>query len=300
VIAAVESYIALRRATGYSMRDTDRVLRSFGRFAAERGDHLVQVKTILDWARRAKSAERREALVRKVAPLARHLHAEDPRHEIPAYRIFASDPFRRPVPYIFTKQQIAELVGAALRLGPVGSMRGQIYAALLSLLSATGLRISEALALRLEDVGTDGLHIRETKCHKSRLVPLHPTARVGLDRYLRRRRALAGDRVFVGITGRPIGYAKVKVVFRRLLAAVGIDRHVDGPRPRLHCLRHTLAVRALEACVDPCSVAKHQLALSTYLGHSSIASTYWYLEATPDLLAKISRGSEGFVEGYTR
>jgi hypothetical protein len=59
-------------------------------------------------------------------------------------------------------------------------------------------------------------------------------------------------------------------------------------------------VRALEACVDPRSVAKHQLALSTYLGHSSVANTYWYLEATPDLLAKISRSSEGFVEGYTR
>lgn len=300
MIAAVEGYIALRRAVGYSMRDADRILRSYGRFADARGDRHVLVETIMEWARRGRSAERREALVRKVALLARHLHAEDPRHEIPPYRVFAGDPFRRPVPFIFTAEQVSKLVGAALRLTPAGSMRRHVFAALFSLLSATGLRISEALALRLDDVTSDGLRIRETKCHKSRLVPLHPTARAGLARYLARRRALAGDRVFVGITGLPLEYHKVKVVFWELLSAIGLDRHAAGPRPRLHCLRHSFAVRALESCVDPRSVAKHQLALSTYLGHSSVASTYWYLEATPHLLSAISRGSERFVEGYAR
>lgn len=300
MIAAVESYIALRRAVGYSMRDADRILRSYGRFADARGDRHALVETIMEWARRGRSAERREALVRKVAPLARHLHAEDPRHEIPPYRVFAGDPFRRPVPFIFTTEQVSKLVGAALRLEPVGSVRRHVFAALFSLLSATGLRISEALALRLDDVTSDGLRIRETKCHKSRLVTLHPTAQAGLARYLHRRRALAGDRVFVGVTGRPLAYEQVKVVFWKLLSAIGIDRHAAGPRPRLHCLRHTFAVRALESCVDLRSIAKHQLALSTYLGHASVASTYWYLEATPHLLSSISIGAERFVEGYAR
>ena len=113
-------------------------------------------------------------------------------------------------------------------------------------------------------------------------------------------RLIRGNAKVYDVSIRPIRYEKVKIVFRRLLAAVGIDRRAGGPRPRLHCFRHTLAVRALEGCLDPRLVAKHQLALSTYLGHSSIASTSWYLEATPDLLAKISRGSEGFVEGYAR
>jgi integrase len=72
------------------------------------------------------------------------------------------------------------------------------------------------------------------------------------------------------------------------------------PRPRIHCLRHTFAVRALESCNDTRIIAQHQLALSTYLGHTSVASTYWYIEATPQLLAGIAQGSERFVNGYGR
>ncbi len=73
MIAAVEEYLALRRAAGYSVRDADRILRSFGRFAHARRDRFVKVATIHAWAKRARSPERREALVRKVALLARHL-----------------------------------------------------------------------------------------------------------------------------------------------------------------------------------------------------------------------------------
>lgn len=295
---SIEAYIALRRAAGYGMRDVDRILRSYGRFADARGERHVLVTTVLAWARRGRSAERREALVRKASLLARYLHAEDPRHEIPPVRVFAADPFRRPVPYIFTDAQIAKLIGAALQLGPARSLRGPIFATLFSLLAATGIRISEALTLRLEDVTKDGLWIRETKFHKSRLVPLHPSADRELGRYLRRRRALPGDRVFAGTSGRPLRYENVKLVFWKLLSEIGIDRHAAGPRPRIHCIRHTFAVRALERCGDPRSVARQQLALSTYLGHSSLASTYWYLEATPHLLDLIGRDSERFAAGY--
>lgn len=298
MIAAVEAYLAFRRAAGYGMRVADGILRSYGQYASRRGDHHVRVATVLAWARNGRSPERREVLVRKVALLARHLHAEDPRHEIPPYGVFATWPYRRPPPYIFTPDEISRLVGAALRLKPAGSLRRHTYAALFSLLSATGLRISEALALRFDDLTVDGLRIRETKFHKSRLVPLHPSARRGLERYARRRRRLSGEQLFVGTQGRPLRYEKVKLVFGELLVASGIDRHAPGPRPRIHCLRHTFAVRALERCHDPRAVVAHQLALSTYLGHSRVASTYWYLEATPHLLASISRQCERFAKGY--
>src|SRR5260370_10113950 len=77
---------------------------------------------------------------------------------------------------------------AADQLGPAGRLRSRTYAALLSLLAATGLRISEALALRFADITADGLLIRETKFRKTRLVPLHDTAVAGLERYVVRRR----------------------------------------------------------------------------------------------------------------
>lgn len=294
MIAAVEAYLELRRAAGYSMRDADRILRSYGRFAHERGDRFVRVTTILAWARRARSPERREALVRKVALLARHLHAEDPRHEIPPYRVFAANPFRRPEPFIFTGEQVTALVAAARQCKP----HGDTYATLFGLLAATGLRISEALSLRIEDITRDGLHVRETKCHKSRLVPLHPSVERKIMGFLKRRGSAPCDRVFVGVRGRPLWYERVKLVYRKLLAQIGID-YRQTPRPRLHCLRHTFAVRVLEAS-DATTVAEHQLALATYLGHATVASTYWYLEATPSLLTSIAERCERFAKTTTR
>lgn len=294
MIAAVEAYLALRRAAGYSMRDADRILRSYGRFAHARRDRFVKVATIHAWAKRARSPERREALLRKAALLARHLHAEDPRHEIPSYRVFAADPFRRPEPFIFTREQVAALMAAARRHQP----HGDTYATLIGLLAATGLRISEALSLRLDDLTRDGLYVRETKCHKSRLVPLHPTVERELVAFLKRRGSARCDRVFVGVNGVPLSYDRFKVLYRGFLAAIGVD-YKQKPRPRLHCLRHTLAVRALEAS-DSTTVAEHQLALTTYLGHATVASTYWYLEATPPLLASIAKRCARFSRKKSR
>ena len=282
MIAAVEAYLALRRAAGYSMRDADRILRSFGRFAHARRDRFVKVATIHAWAKRARSPERREALVRKAALLARHLYAEDPRHEIPSYRVFARDPFQRPEPFIYSQSQIVALMKAARQC----PSNGDTYATLIGLLAATGMRISEALSLRVDDLTRDGLVIRETKCHKSRLVPLHPTVERELVAFLKRRARTRCDRVFAGVKGDPLSYDRFKVWYRRFLAAIGLD-YKQAPRPRLHCLRHTFAVRALEAS-DATTVAEHELALSTYLGHATVASTYWYLEATPPILTSIA------------
>lgn len=289
MIAAVETYLALRRAAGYSMRDADRILRSFGRFARARRDRFVKVSTIHAWAKRARSPERREALVRKAALLARHLHAEDPRHEVPAYRVFAPDPFQRPEPFIFSPSQIVALMDAARR----SPSHGDTYATLIGLLAATGMRISEALSLRIDDFTCDGLIIRETKCHKSRLVPLHPSVERELAAFLKRRGRSRCEQIFVGKKGAPLSYDRFKVLFRRFLAAIGLD-HKQTPRPRLHCLRHSFAVRALEAS-DAKTVAEHELALSTYLGHATVASTYWYLEATPQLLTSIAERCARFA-----
>lgn len=289
MMAAVEAYLALRRAAGYSMRDADRILRSFGRFAHARRDRFVKISTIHAWAKRARSPERREALVRKAALLARHLHAEDPRHEVPSYRVFAADPFQRPEPFIFSSAHIVGLMDAARRC----PSHGDTYATLIGLLAATGMRISEALSLRIDDLTRDGLIIRETKCHKSRLVPLHPTVERELVAFLKRRGRARCDRVFVGEKGDALSYDRFKVYYRRFLAEIGLD-YKQTPRPRLHCLRHSFAVRALEAS-DAARVGEHELALSTYLGHATVASTYWYLEATPPLLTSIAQRCARFA-----
>jgi integrase len=190
------------------------------------------------------------------------------------------------------------LVAAAGRLRISYPLRPQVYATLFGLMAATGLRVSEALDLRLGDVCPDGvLHIRRTKFGKSRLLPLHPTVVAALQRYLalRGRLPVPDDHVFLSAGNRRIAASTINDTFHRVLHLAGIapDQH---PRPRIHDLRHTFATRALQQCVTRReAVARHFVALATYLGHADIADTYWYLEATPELLADIAAAAEALV-----
>lgn len=86
------------------------------------------------------------------------------------------------MPYIFSKNDIQRLVQAASELGRRNAFRGQTYSTFFALLACTGLRVSEAIRLCLDDITSDGLIIRCSKFRKSRLVPLHETAQVGLER----------------------------------------------------------------------------------------------------------------------
>jgi integrase len=189
---------------------------------------------------------------------------------------------------------------AALELPPKGSISPHTYHHLFGLLAATGLRISEALALKREHLTDDGLIVRSGKFGKSRLLPIHPTTRQALNRYLavRARLNAAGDDLFAVTTGRAPLKSTVYQVFRRLAHQLGIRDLGRTPGPRVHDLRHTFAVRSLEACAhDRCAVTTHMLALSTYLGHSEVAHTYWYLEATPVLLRGVAEASEQLFHG---
>jgi integrase/recombinase XerD len=160
--------------------------------------------------------------------------------------------------------------------------------------------VSEAIQLRFDDISQDGLIIRRTKFHKSRLVPLHDTAQAGLERYLKVRRPYApfDDHVFISLRRKPLLHKDVITAFRTAINKIGLQQGPGLPRPTPHSLRHTFAVRALEACPDGRDrITKHMLALSTYLGHTTVYNTYWYLEATPDLMRDIAQCCESFVKG---
>ena len=179
-------------------------------------------------------------------------------------------------------------------------MRRATYSTLFGLLACTGLRLSEAIHLRYADITQDGLVIRRTKFRKSRLVPLHDTTRAALDRYLEQRRPYArlDDHVFISLRRKPLLVHDAERAFRTAARNIGLQREPGRPRPTIHALRHTFAVRALEACPDDRDrITQHMVALSTYLGHGHVAHTYWYLEATPQLMGDISERCERFVTG---
>ena len=299
---AVEAYIALKQALGYSFQRSAGVLRSFARFATERGDEWIHTTTVMAWSRLACSVKERDNRLRTVVAFAKHARAEEPRHEISPADVYGYRKWR-PVPFIFTPEQIGAIVTAASRLGPPGSLRPHTYSTLFALLACTGLRISEALGLCLEDLTAGGLVIRETKFRKNRLVPLHETAKEGLQSYLSRRLRLpsADSHVFVDGHGDVVRYSAVHQVFRKLTKHLGLYRGQRPPVPRIHSMRHTFAVRALERCPHSREhVGRHLVALSTYLGHCTVAATYWYLEATPELMKDISTAMERLIGKGTR
>jgi integrase/recombinase XerD len=298
LVAAVRSYIALRRATGFAFGSAGTALEGFARFATTRGESRVRAPLAIEWAGLARSKTQRARRLGYVRRFAMHLRAEDPRHEIPA-PVFGAEKRTRPVPYILSPAEVQQLVEEASRSG-YRTLRRDTYQTLFALLASTGLRVSEAIHLRLDDITPDGLVIRCSKFRKSRLVPLHDTVRAGLDRYLRRRGpyAPAEPHVFVSLRRKPLLVHDVDVAFRTAARASGLPDRPARARPTPHSLRHTFAVRALQACPDGRdAITQHMLALSTYLGHAKVADTYWYLEAVPELMTDIADRCEHFVWG---
>ncbi len=298
MMASVETYLAVRRAVGFTLSNTEYLLRSFADFAADRKETHIRTATAIDWASQAKSVAQRHTRHRTICRFAQYLRIEDSRHELPPASPFGYRKTRR-VPHIYSRDEIGGLVLAATRLPSSDLLLPKTYAALISLLAATGLRISEALHLLVSDITSNGLLIRRTKFQKTRLVPLHATAVTGLAQYLmyRQEARCGGDHVFVSDEGQPLVYWKVHSVFRTLLKSAGI-KPSGGRWPRIHELRHTLAVRALESSpTGRQRIGQHMLALATYLGHVNINATYWYLETTPELLLDIAVVAENFVQG---
>lgn len=295
VASAVESYLAVRRACGFVVKREGYFLRRFAAFSDARGEGHVRSHIAIEWAGLAGTIHQKARRLNHVIRFSRYMHAEDQSHEVPP-PVFGSERRDRPTPYIVSPEDVARLIRSIAQSSR--PFRRQTYATLVALLSCTGMRISEAIGLRLEDITPDGIIIRSTKFRKSRLVPLHETAQAGLERYLERRRPYApyDDHVFVSLWGTPLRYADVQETFKSAVDRLGLP--TSHGRPTLHSLRHAFAVRALQACPDDRSrIGRHILALSTYLGHGNVCYTYWYLEATPELMEGIAKRCESFVIG---
>jgi integrase len=183
------------------------------------------------------------------------MQAEDIRYEVPSADAVGRVTFQRRTPYIYRSSEISALLEAAAQLKPAGSIRPVTYATLFGLLAVTGMRISEALALRLEDVTADGLIVRKTKFHKSRLLPLHGTTRQAFDGYLSTRLRLGtlDGALFVSTTGKGLRYPTVVAIFLMLVRTIGLRGAPGLPGPRIHDLRHYSGNRIIPAPANQCA-----------------------------------------------
>lgn len=296
MIGHVRRYIALHRHLGWKYLHNERTLLSWARYAIERGETIIRADTMIRWASEASSSAQAGEKLGVARRFARWLHAEDDRHEVPHRDALGRTRYRRQPPRLLNDAEIRMLMEAALRLTPAGSITPDTVHCIIGLIAATGLRRAEVCGLRFGDITPDGLVIRETKFRKSRLVPLSASADQAFQRYLdiRKRLGGAGDHVFVLSRGGPIHPQTLTGMFAKLTRTTGLRGEYGEHGPRLHDLRHRFAVRSLEQAMatDRSSVNRHILALATYLGHTNVSSTYWYLEATPVLLHHIAGDSE--------
>ena len=221
---------------------------------------------------------------------ARYRSATDSRTEIPPWGLLPHRP-ERARPYLYTDTEIQQLLEAALHLAPAGGLRAWTYHVLLGLLAVTGIRISEALGLTLEDVDVQAgvLTVRGTKFGKSRLVPLHASTQQVLAAYtLRRGDCLAGRHAvsfFVSRRGTRLDGATVRRTFYTLSRQIGLRGPSAHHGPRLHDFRHRFAVQTLVQWYRAGEEVGPRLPiLSTYLGHVQVSDTYWYLTACPELM----------------
>ena len=212
----------------------------------------------------------------------------DARTEIPPTDLFARNPGQRQEPYLYSEHEIAELLHAARRMRH--ALRAATFESYIGLLAATGMRPGEGMRLDCHeaDLRRGLLTVRDTKFGKSRLIPLHASAIEQLEGYRRDRDRLcprsSSEAFFLSGAGTRLNYTNASTSFNELLARAGIWPGAE-PKPRLYDLRHTFAVTTLASWYEQDLDVAHMLpTLSTYLGHVSPATTYWYLHACPVLM----------------
>ena len=300
----VNTYLTARRGLGYALHIEGEQLQRFARFADARGHGgAITVNLALEWACAStrSSPIGRARRLDTVRPLAKFCTPFEPETQIPP-RGALGPSHRRLAPHIYCDEEIAQMLAAASELPPYQGLRPASMQCLLGLLAATGLRVSEAFGLHREDVDLDRgvLCVRQTKFHKSRYVPLHPSAAEALAEYAKRRDChlpLSREPTFFLLDdGRPLRYRETLHTFHRIRTRLGWDR-APGRRPRLYDLRHTFAChRLLQWYREGVDVAWAVPLLSTYLGHAKVTDTYWYLTGIPALMAIAGERFERLTE----
>lgn len=283
----------MRRALGFRLTTQGRHLMSFVHFCEEHSADHVTADLAIEWATRTTRGSGDEVYQARrldvVRIFARHLQALDPATEVPPEDVL-SRRYRRIPPYLYSPQEVAALMGAAG--GLAAALRAATWRTLIGLLAVTGMRQGEACRLERDEVNLESgmLAIADSKFGKSRLVFLHPTAVAALRAYERARDRLfpepKGDTFLVNSRGGPLDGHNIQHTFAVLIAAAGIQAPPGLRAPRLHDLRHTFTVATmLDWYRDGGNVQARLPLLSTWLGHVDPKSTYWYLQAVPELLA---------------
>ena len=291
---ALHDYLTVRRQLGFELEQTEAVLEKYVNFMVRAGVTQITTELAVMFAKLPVDADPRWWRQRLgiVRTFARYVATIDPSSEVPPEDLLPARQ-RRLAPYLYTQQEITALLAAARALSP--RLRAASIETVIGLLATTGLRTGEALALDRADVDLrDGaLHVRAAKQKKQREVPLHDTTTRKLREYARLRDSHwpkpATPAFFLDAGGQRLTKSVFNYAFAKLIGRIGLEGAGERARPRPHDLRHTLAVSTLLDWIAAGeNVERRMPELSTFLGHAQPESTYWYLQAVPELMALIA------------
>jgi integrase len=305
MLSQANDYLAERRRLGFDLKIPGGQIIAFARFVDASGHAgALTTRVVLDWVK-GKATHAAPLTwayrLRILRPFAKYLTRLDPATEFPMAAVFGPD-YPRLAPHIYSNAEISELLAAARRLPPEGTLRPITYETIFGLIAASGLRISEVLNLRWGDVDVPNglLTVRQTKFRKSRHVPLHTTATAALQCYMdvrARHGATSADApMFLSSSGSPLPKRTVHGVFQKLRTQQGWINRGAHAEIRIHDLRHAFICRRVQLWHDGgVDIDNAMAALSTYVGHVKISDTYWYLTGVPDLMAVAGRRFEDFA-----
>lgn len=302
---ALDRYIAVRRGFGHKFRCEAYLLVRFVAHMERQGATIITSKLALDWATKEAGPSTWPGRLSAVRGFARHLASTEPRTEIPPCGILA--PRRRRTPHIYTDQEIGALLDAMLAVPSAKGLHRWTFYCIFGLLAVTGLRVGEALRLKRNEVDLDAgvLTVHASKFGKSRIVPIHPSTASVLADYTRRRDAQwptpTSPAFFIGEQGRELNYSAIHLVFLAVSRQIGLRHPGDAYHgPRIHDLRHSYAVATLLRWYRRGEdIEQHLPVLSTYLGHTHVGCTYWYLSACPELMGHAARRLEARWEALS-
>jgi len=288
---ALEDYLSLRRSLGYKLERAGEVLADFVAFAEAAGTEHVRTEVAVAWALRAPNPDSRWRADRlgAVRCFARYLRAIDSAHEVPPSGLIPRGA-GRPAPYLYSKDQISALMVAARQLR--SPLQAATLETVVGLLAVSGLRVGEVIRLDNKDIDFEvaTLHVRNSKGGRSRVVRLDPSALEPLGSYIAVRDRwfpqARSDSFFVSTVGRRPSSGNLAFAFATVVALAGMPTRRAGVGPNLGGFRHSFAVQTLlEWHRSGVDVAPLLPLLSSFLGHVNPASTYWYLSASPELMA---------------
>lgn len=297
----IDDYLRLRRSLGYKLEKHERFLTQFHQHLQHENISAVTAQAMVDWAiLPGGTPQWHAARFGVLRGFAQWAHVFDPTIEVPPAGLLPA-PRQRQLAFVYSPAEITAVMKAASEIPT--PLVAATYRTLIGLLAATGLRVGEAIRANHSDLAQGVLTVADTKFGKTRLVPLHPTTLAALSDYARLRDEIVGqvptDALFVSSAGTRLIYKNVAFLFHRLVKKAEIRPRSSRCRPRLHDLRHTFAIATmLDAYRHDGNPAEVLPVLSTYLGHASPGSTYWYLQADPHLLAAAAeRRGNGEIRG---